>query len=121
MATKVQNADKSAAVTGLIDTGCNTELLSSKACRELGIEHQITPHKSFATVVDGKNLSILGSVFADLWIGDVRYKSRFSVIEHIAGYDVMVGTSFMKKSGLLEDIFEAAKRRLGAENVRKGN
>ena len=121
MATKVQNSERTAAVTGLIDTGCNTEVISRKACRELGITKDIQPRNSYASVVDGEKLLIVGSVLASVYVGDVKYTGEFSVIDHIEDYDMMVGTSFMKQSGLLNDIFEAAKNRLGESNVRKGN
>ena len=121
MAMKVSNSDKSKAVTGLFDTGCNTEVISRKACQELGISHMIRPRKDHATGVDGKALSIVGSVTADVWIGKLKYTGDFSVIDRMANYDCMVGTSFMKKSGMLDQIFEAAKDKLGEDNVRKGN
>ena len=121
MATKVQNSGRTAAVTGLIDTGCNTEVISRKACHELGIAKDIRPRNSYASVVDGEKLLIVGSVLASVYVGDVKYTAEFSVIDHIEDYDMMVGTSFMKQSGLLNDIFEAAKNRLGESNVRKGN
>ena len=121
MAAKVQNSAKTAAITALVDTGCNTEVISKDACRELGIAQEIQPRNSYATVVDGNKLNIIGAVSTKVWIGDVEYEGTFSVIDRMAGYDMMVGTSFMKKVGLLDDIFNVAANRLGATNVRKGN
>ena len=117
----MKNRSKTAEITGLFDTGCNLDVISRKACTELGISHLIKPCKNTASVVDGAQVTITGTVYATVQIGHVPYTAEFSVIEHINGYDMMVGTKFMESSGLLNDIFSATQKKLGSENVTKGN
>ena len=121
VAVRVKNRSKTAEITGLFDTGCNLDVISRKACTELGISHLIKPCRNTASVVDGAQVTITGTVYATVQIGNVPYTSEFSVIEHINGYDMMVGTKFMESSGLLNDIFSATQKKLGTENVTKGN
>ena len=121
VAVRVKNRSQTAEVTGLFDTGCNLDVISRKACAELRISHLIKPCRRTASVVDGAPVNITGKVYATVHIGDVPYTSEFSVIEHMAGYDMMVGTKFMETSGLLQAIFSATQQKLGANNVRKGN
>ena len=121
VAVRVQNLAKTAEITGLFDTGCNVDVISRKACEELRISHLIKSCNSTATVVDGAPVTITGRVRATVHIGKVPYTSEFSVIEHISQYDMMVGTKFMKSSGLLQDIFSATQNKLGVENVTRGN
>ena len=121
MGIRVSNAAKTADITGLFDTGCNVDVISRKACDELGLSHLVRPCRETATVVDGAPVKITGRVKAKVFIGKIPYTSEFSVINHISQYDMMVGTKFMKASGLLEDIFTATESRLGAENVKRGN
>jgi len=121
VAVRVRNLSKRAEITGLFDTGCNVDVVSRKACTELGIAHLIEPCNSTATVVDGAPVNITGRVRATVHIGNVQYTSEFSVIEHMSQYDMMVGTKFMQTSGLMKDILTATQDKLGAENVTRGN
>ena len=118
---RVQNKSRTASITGLFDTGCNIEVISRRACRELRIDHLIKPCNRSAKVVDGKEVKIVGKVNTTVFIGKVPYTSEFSVIDHIHGDDMMVGTKFMEQSGILNDIFQTTQNMLGEENVTKGN
>ena len=120
-AVRVQNQAKTADITGLLDTGSNVDVISRKACDELQISHLIRPCNRTARVVDGAPLTITGKVHTTVHIGNVPYTSNFSVIDRIYDHDMMVGTKFMKTSGLLDDIFSATRTKLGAENVTRGN
>ena len=121
MKAKVFNSDKSKVVSGLIDTGCNTDALSLNACKHLGIENQIQPHHSLATGVDGHNLKVVGSVFATLNIGDVKYTNTFPVLEKIDSFDVMIGTRFMQSTDLMTKVVDLMKDSLGPNNVERVN
>ena len=121
LVVRVKNRAKTAEITGLFDTGCNVDLISRSACNELGISHLIKPCHHSASVVDGAKVHITGKVYTTVHIGDIPYTKEFDVIENIKEYDMMVGTKFMERTGLLQDILSATQNKLGRENVIKGN
>ena len=122
MSVKVTNMYKNNPITGLLDTGCNTEALSESACNRLGIKHLINRNvRSTARGVDDRDLGVIGEVKATLFIGDVPYTSSFQVLKDISGYDMMIGTRFMLSNNLMETIYGAAQKTLGKENVFRGN
>ena len=122
MSVKVTNMYKNNPITGLLDTGCNTEALSESACNRLGITHLINRNvRSTARGVDDRDLGVVGEVKATLYIGDVPYKSSFQVLKDISGYDMMIGTRFMLSNNLMETIYGAAQKTLGKNNVFRGN
>ena len=122
MSVKVTNQNKKRSIQALFDTGCNTEVLSLKACRALGIEHQINRNlRSKARGVDDRDLGVIGEVEVTLNVGDIPYKSKFQVLDVISGYDMMIGTRFMLSNDLMLRIFQAAQETLGKNNVSRGN
>ena len=122
MSVTVTNQNKKRPIQALLDTGCNTEVLSLKACRMLGIEHFINKNsRSKARGVDDRDLGVIGEVEATLNVGDIPYRSKFQVLDVISGYDMMIGTRFMLSNDLMQRIFEAAQQTLGKNNVTRGN
>ena len=124
MMVRVQNSDRNHDITGLLDTGCNVDVISKHGCHDLGIDGSIkycSKNQYKASGVDGHRLPVIGTIRTKLYIGDVPYETEFQVLDHIQGYDMMIGTQFMKANGILNDIYECVSRRLGDSNVRKGN
>ena len=122
MSVTVTNQNKKRPIKALFDTGCNTEVLSLKACRMLGIENLINKNsRSKARGVDDRDLGVIGEVEVTLNVGDIPYRSKFQVLDVISGYDMMIGTRFMLSNDLMHKIFEAAQQTLGKNNVTRGN
>ena len=122
LAIKVTNMKKRGQIKALFDTGCNTEVLTEQACKQLGITHLIDRSiRHSARGVDNRELGVIGEVKATLHIGDVPYTSRFQVLERISGFDMMIGTKFMVSNNMMESIFGIAQKSLGKDNVQRGN
>ena len=122
MSVTVTNQNKRRPIQALLDTGCNTEVLSLKACKMLGIENLINRSvRSKARGVDDRDLGVIGEVDVTLNVGDIPYKSKFQVLDVISGYDMMIGTRFMLSNNLMQKIFQAAQETLGKKNVSRGN
>ena len=121
MRAKVFNADKTKVVSGLIDTGCNTDALSLDACKELEIAHLIQKRSSPTTGVDGKALDVVGTVEATLNIGNVRYTNRFPVLNRMDGFDIMIGTRFLQSADVMTKVVDLMKDTIGSDNVTRTN
>ena len=122
MSVRVTNKNRNNPINALIDTGCNTEVLSLAACTKLGISHLIDRRiRSSARGVDNRELGVVGEVKATLNVGDIPYTQTFQVLKNISGYDMMIGTRFMLSNSLMETIYGIAQKTLGKNNVSLGN
>ena len=122
MSVKVTDMHKNRPIKALLDTGCNTEVLSLQACTKLGISHKINRNvRSSARGVDNRDLGVIGEVNTTLHVGDIPYTQTFQVLKNISGYDMMIGTRFMLSNDLMSTIYGAAQETLGKNNVSRGN
>ena len=122
MHVAVGNSQNGTKIKGLIDTGANCEVLSLAACRRLGIAHLINRnHKPSTYGVDGHNIGDIGTVRAKIFVGDIPYTASFTVLNHIHGFDIMIGTRFLLQSQLMDRIYNVVKDSVGPENLSRGN
>ena len=121
---KVQNRLGSRPISGLLDTGCNDDVLSLQACRMLGIDHLIKPESPYArspTVVDGSPVKVVGSVPVDILVGKTPYQATFTVLEKMPNNDILIGTKFLSSKGIFNKIYDLVGQHIGHHNIRKGN
>ena len=67
MIAKVTNATKGPQIKGLIDTGCNIECISLRACQRLGLHHLIVPTNSHVKEVEGEQIDVCGELHTTLY------------------------------------------------------
>jgi hypothetical protein len=120
MHVDVSDKQQNCTLKGLIDTGANTEVLSYDACKKLGIVDQITETGDAAYGVGGK-LNVLGNVSTTIYVGDIGYTASFQVIDHISGFDIMIGTRFLNRTDVMHKIHRVVSDVVGAQHVSQGN
>jgi len=121
MHVDVLSEDRQSILTGLIDTGATTEVLSFSACRKLGIDHKIQKGLDSASGVDGKPLNVIGHIKTTIFVGDIEYNATFQVIDQISGFDVMIGTRFLNRKNVMEKIHRVVSDAVGKEFITRGN
>ena len=90
----VTNNRKSESIKGILDLSRSTDIISLKACEDLGITHLLTKHNRPAG-------NYFGTLHAKLFINNVSYTSNFQVLKKSNSADIQIGSRFLRSNGLI--------------------
>ena len=91
----VTNSRKSKSIKGILDLSRSTDIISLRACEDLGITHLLTKHNRPAG-------NYFGTIHAKLWINKVSYTSTFQVLKKSNSADIQIGSRFLRSDGFME-------------------